>query len=261
MPEEPMSTISLRLLSVPFNGILVRYRASYHAKAAVDVLVFTLFWPLMDARKVYLSPSPRYTVVGLESHLRVAIHHFPSTVIRYACVVGVALLGTIIIAPLEVMATRLALQRNYGGPAFLDTPPTEEAQAPNVIEEKAAYPVDKPVQVPPAPQTVETVPTVANTDPERGLAIESNDIVVQGVQVFLIRPPSLMDPSLRSENEPYSGLVDCFKKICAEEGWPVLVSHVVLSSPGKFRVIVDRLRKHARRLLSMDQRGHLVRWM
>ncbi|KAJ7364179.1 hypothetical protein DFH08DRAFT_268026 [Mycena albidolilacea] len=344
------------VLSVPFNGILVRYRAASHPKASVKggsvppaptfismfkrvwrlqgveglsrglmpAIVFTLFW-LFGLPKLYLSPSPPlsrrvslgsgvvstlfYTILivtvyrAITSprkldilHAREALHILFSaherkkpwvilqipgllpalfinfglyhginqpvcTVImpdyanyssleyatRSAGLVLLALLSTAICAPLEVITTRLALQRNYGGPAFVDdptapnntesaaaipvvrpapvvSPPVAEVTAsetqaqietavePEPLSEKVDYPVEKSVETASAAQSVETVPATTpaatnGTDMERGqLTIDSDDVVVH----------------LRSENEPYLGLVDCAKKIVAEEGWPVL---------------------------------------
>ncbi|KAJ6507993.1 mitochondrial carrier [Mycena vitilis] len=90
--------------------------------------------------------------------------------IRNALLVLVTLLSTIVSAPLELIATRLALQRNYGGLVF-----GEDSAAMN--------------------------------------AAESGAVAAAPVQFI---------PGLRSENEPYSGLIDCAKKIITEEGWPVL---------------------------------------
>ncbi|KAJ7903383.1 hypothetical protein B0H14DRAFT_2664755 [Mycena olivaceomarginata] len=352
------------VLSVPFNGILVRYRAASHSKASVEdgsvplaptfismskrvwrlqgveglsrglmptiatTMFFTLFW-LYGMPKLYLSPSPPLSArVSLNSdviatlfysifivtvyraitsprkldilnarealHILFSAHErkkpwvilqipglLPALFINFGLYHGViqpmstvimpfyknfgsleyalrsvglvllALLSTAICAPLEVITTRLALQRNYGGPAFVDDP-----TAPNDTESTAAIPVVQPapvvsrpvVEVPasetqaqietavePEPlsekvayprvaQSVETVPTATpaatnGTDLEHGqVAVDTDDVVVH----------------LRGENEPYLGLVDCAKKIIAEEGWPVLYRMWFLTFLGSF---------------------------
>ncbi|KAJ6531935.1 hypothetical protein B0H19DRAFT_1189241 [Mycena capillaripes] len=399
------------VLSVPFNSILVRYRAASHPKAAVEdgsipppptfismakrvwrlqgvegltkglmptlmaTFFFTLMWPF-GWFKLYLSPSsPTTTRVGPSSSLiytliytiilvttyraiatprkldvlnaREALHilfsaherkkpwvifqipgllpalflnlgifHFIVSplrdlirpwwlhdyspledVLRNAGLVLLAMLSTIVSAPLEVIVTRLALQRNYGGltlvdgseiivaasetlvdasetrnagefavaapvaqsPPVVTSPPipvsvetAPAAQLPAAVEtgllseevdylaenqventptpiptipvsvkttpgetdslsEKADYPVENPVENPPAPpqfrENVVISSAADGVDLERGLLpVNSDDVVVH----------------LRSENEPYLGLVDCAKRIIAEEGWPVL---------------------------------------
>ncbi|KAJ7446923.1 mitochondrial carrier domain-containing protein [Mycena galericulata] len=293
-------------LAVPFNGILVRYRASYHPKAQVEngslppapsfitmakrvwrhqglggltkglipTIVSSLFLSMLSpvmVFKFYLSPSPYYTRSLFSSFLaalfyiicivtvyrfallilcdgaivtprkldplnaREALHviysaherknpgaiyqipglfpvvlanlamhkfvlHLRELILRdwplrpdsdpleYAfrevCFVLVSVLGTIIVAPLEVITTRLVLQRNYGGPSFDDTP-----------TETAEILVEKPAQV-------------------------------------LAAPPQLL--ALRNENEPYSGLFDCLKTIYAEEGWLVLYRMWLLTFLGLY---------------------------
>ncbi|KAJ7861746.1 hypothetical protein B0H14DRAFT_2741804 [Mycena olivaceomarginata] len=306
------------VLSVPFNGILVRYRAASHPKLSVEdgsvppaptfimptiaaTMFFTLFW-LYGMPKLYLSPSPPLSArVSLNTdviatlfytifivtvyraitsprkldilnarealHILFSAHErkkpwvilqipglLPALFINFGLYHGViqpmstvimpfyknfssleyalrsvglvllALLSTAICAPLEVITTRLALQRNYGGPAFVDDP-----TAPNDTESAAAIPVVQPAPVVsppvvemPASETqaqietasVETVPTATpaatnGTDLEHGqVAVDTDDIVVH----------------LRGENELYLGLVDCAKKIIAEEGWPVFIA-------------------------------------
>ncbi|KAJ6513094.1 hypothetical protein C8R45DRAFT_962426 [Mycena sanguinolenta] len=337
----------LTVLTVPFNGIVVRYRAASHPKASVEdgsipppptifnmtkrvwrlqgvegltrglmatigaLLFFLLFWRL-SFFKVYISPSPPfdpwYPISNLIStaiytiflvtiyrsitsprkldvlnarealHVLFSLHERkkPWTIlqtpgllaalfinlgvyyfftkpltdillpwhmnfsaaeyaIRYAGVILVALLATIVRAPLEVIATRLALQRNYGGVEFVDdstnmvsaplvdvpTPPGDLGSPVAQVE----YPVEKPVEttaatVQPIQPVPVTPPAASNgTDLERGpLAIDSDDFVVH----------------LHSENEPYLGLLDCAKRIAAEEGWPVLYRMWFLTFLGNF---------------------------
>ncbi|KAJ7650140.1 mitochondrial carrier domain-containing protein [Roridomyces roridus] len=274
-----MSSFLLLLLNVPFNGVLVRYRASYHPKAAVDdgsvspaptfiglarrvwqkqgfggltrgffptllaATLLTFFWPLNEY-KMYLSPSlcnsrgllsavisaPFYTLAIITVYRAIVtprtldplnareslhvlfsaqerkrpwtLYQIPGLLpallghlvirrfildyarrrilplwgryeskehaVRYACFTLAVLLATIVLAPLEVMTTRLVLQR------------TMETLPP-------------PVQAVDGEKTVEPAT----------VTIDSDDIVVR-------------------LNDPYSGIVDCFQKIRTEEGWPVL---------------------------------------
>ncbi|KAF7374774.1 Mitochondrial carrier [Mycena sanguinolenta] len=350
------------VLTVPFNGVVVRYRAASHPKASVEdgsipppptflnmtkrvwrlqgiegftrglmptigVIVFSMLFWRFDFTKVYASPSPPFdSWAGLISNLvstfiyavflvaiyrsitsprkldvlnarealhvlfslherkkpwvifqtpgllaalliNLGVHHlFTQPLINilissnmYFSTTGesgitggfmlVALLATIVRAPLEVITTRLALQRNYGGIEFVDaispavestvtqvapspaatSPPTAAQETQKTVEtelsEKVEYPVEKPVETTTAPvQPVQTVPvappaTPNGADLERGpLAIDSDDIVVH----------------LHNENEPYLGLLDCAKRIVAEEGWPVLYRMWFLSFLGSF---------------------------
>jgi hypothetical protein len=138
------------------------------------------------------------------------------TVLRNVLLTVAVLFCTIVTAPLEVIATRLALQRNYGGltltadnasdaesalavtaetPAAVSTPVSpvlvpgqvQEAQTPATtdvegsLSEKALYPVDKPEEGPTVAAQPAFVPA-APTDLERGpITISSDDIVVQYV--------------------------------------------------------------------------------
>ncbi|KAF7336730.1 Mitochondrial carrier [Mycena venus] len=333
------------VFSVPFNSVLVRYRAASHPKASVEdgsisppptfismakrvwrlqgtegltrglmptlgaTLFYTMFWPFWWF-KLYLSPSASISMrVSLVSSListliytmflvttyraitsprkldilnaREALHilfsaherkkpwaifqipgllpamvlnfgfyHFiirpMGTVIlpwrwpqdfspieyalRYAGLVCLAFLSTVVCAPLEVIVTRLALQRNYGGHAFVDdsvaaahddvestareTPVVQpavtsspvvvpvytspEAQIPPPVKpepssEKVAFPDEKPVEPTPVDaQPLETAPSSAphEVDLERGPLSIDSDDIVV---------------HLRSENDPYLG--------------------------------------------------------
>jgi hypothetical protein len=124
-----------------------------------------------------------------------------------------ALLSTAICTPLEVITTRLALQRNYGGPAFVDDPtapndtesaaaiivvqpapvvsppvvevPASETQAqietavePEPLSQKAVHPAEKPVETAPGvAQSVETVPT-ATPAATNGTDLEHGQVAV-----------------------------------------------------------------------------------
>ncbi|KAJ7678947.1 mitochondrial carrier [Mycena polygramma] len=106
--------------------------------------------------------------------------------IRNVLLVLVTLLSTIVSAPLELIVTRLALQRNYGGLVF-----GEDSAAMNAAESGAVA----------------------------------------------VAPPSSNALHLRSENDPYLGLIDCAKKIIAEEGWPVLYRMWFLTFLGNFVLV------------------------
>ncbi|KAG1765319.1 mitochondrial carrier [Suillus occidentalis] len=83
----------------------------------------------------------------------------------------IALLSTIILTPLEVIAIRLSIQRNHAAPEFNSISQEEEGDA----DEATEY---------------------------------------AGVEEDVI--------GLRTEREPYVGLIDCGKRIIEEEGWGAL---------------------------------------
>ncbi|KAK7033244.1 mitochondrial carrier [Favolaschia claudopus] len=181
------------------------------------------------------------------------IYSFKEEWIRRAGLVVLALFSTAICTPLEVIATRLALQRNYGGLAIIGeatpaqntvapaaTPSNEAAvqlppapvdvvsetptQPADPVAEKPEYPVDKPAETA-APLIADmatqlVVPADSERDLERGLTpfVDSDDVVVH----------------LHNENEPYLGLVDCYKRIVAEEGWEVLYRMWFVTFLGSF---------------------------
>lgn len=93
---------------------------------------------------------------------------------RLAIYVAVVFFSTAVLCPLEVIATRISLQRNYSG---------------------SAEPVD-------------TLPQA-----------ESGDADVNGVQYSGQEEDVI---GLRSEDDPYTGLIDCGKRIIKEEGVGVL---------------------------------------
>ncbi|KAI0047776.1 hypothetical protein FA95DRAFT_1558767 [Auriscalpium vulgare] len=84
---------------------------------------------------------------------------------------AIAFISTTILCPLEVIATKLAVQRNHASPEFNSVAQEEEGDA----EELAEY---------------------------------------SGAEEDVI--------GLRSEEDPYLGLVDCFQRIVQEEGWRAL---------------------------------------
>ncbi|KAF8554162.1 hypothetical protein OG21DRAFT_1497198 [Imleria badia] len=121
-----------------------------------------------------------YVVLGLRTvrHLLVpelSQPGFPSrddvSPVRLAIFFVLALASTVVLAPLEVIAIRLAIQRNHAAPEFNSVAQEEEGDA----EEAAEY---------------------------------------SGIDEDVI--------GLRTEREPYVGLVDCAKRIIDEEGWSAL---------------------------------------
>ncbi|KAF9227393.1 hypothetical protein BS17DRAFT_775408 [Gyrodon lividus] len=93
------------------------------------------------------------------------------SMVKLAIFLGLALASTAILAPLEVIAIRLAIQRNHAAPEFNSISQEEDGDA----EEATEY---------------------AGVD---------EDVI-----------------GLRTEREPYTGLVDCAKRIIDEEGWGAL---------------------------------------
>jgi len=90
---------------------------------------------------------------------------------RLALYFVIVLLSTGILTPLEVIATRLAIQRNHASPEFNSVSQEEEGDAEEVAEYAGA----------------------------------EEDVI-----------------GLRSEKDPYMGMVDCAKRIVDEEGWRTL---------------------------------------
>ncbi|KIJ61321.1 hypothetical protein HYDPIDRAFT_42724 [Hydnomerulius pinastri MD-312] len=93
------------------------------------------------------------------------------SMVKLAIFFVLALGSTVVLAPLEVIAIRLAIQRNHAAPEFNSISQEEEGDA----EEATEY---------------------AGVD---------EDVI-----------------GLRTEREPYIGLVDCAKRIIDEEGWSAL---------------------------------------
>ncbi|KIL00697.1 hypothetical protein PAXRUDRAFT_821382 [Paxillus rubicundulus Ve08.2h10] len=93
------------------------------------------------------------------------------SVVKLAIFLCLSLASTAILAPLEVIAIRLAIQRNHAAPEFNSISQEEDGDA----EEATEY---------------------AGVD---------EDVI-----------------GLRTEREPYTGLVDCAKRIIDEEGWSAL---------------------------------------
>lgn len=100
-----------------------------------------------------------------------------------------ALASTVVLTPLEVISVRLAIQRNHAAPEFNSISQEEDGDA----EEAMEY---------------------AGVD---------EDVIGYVLKVY--REPSSSEfesISLRTEREPYIGLVECAKRIIDEEGWSAL---------------------------------------
>ncbi|KAF8444559.1 hypothetical protein L210DRAFT_3394255 [Boletus edulis BED1] len=93
------------------------------------------------------------------------------SVVKLTIYFVLVLVSTVVLTPLEVIATRLAIQRNHAAPEFNSVAQEEEGDT----EEATEY------------------------------AGMNEDVI-----------------GLRSEREPYIGLVDCGKRIVDEEGWSAL---------------------------------------
>ncbi|KAJ6576635.1 hypothetical protein DFH09DRAFT_1078206 [Mycena vulgaris] len=182
-----------------------------------------------------------FNIFVLRPLRELAVPYAPFSGLEYAVPeiirVVVVLFATIVLAPLEVIVTRLALQRNYGGLAFIgdldvESPPAAAAQsAPLVaffpilvavesnpeadmtepLSEKTTYPVKKSADG----QTVTVQPEILVAPPPTGTNSPGTDLERGPVMVE-------SDGVVVHENAPYLGLLDCGKRIIAEEGWPVL---------------------------------------
>jgi len=121
-----------------------------------------------------------YVVLGLRSIRRLLLPQlsetgFPRTddisYVKLGIFATIALLSTFILTPLEVIAIRLAIQRNHAAPEFNSVAQEEEGDAEEAVE-------------------------------------------YAGVEEDVI--------GLRSERDPYVGMIDCGKRIIDEEGWAAL---------------------------------------
>ena len=101
-----------------------------------------------------------------------------------------ALASTAILAPLQVIAIRLATQRNHTTPEFNSVSQEEEGDTEGTLEYSG---MDEDV--------IRYVLTWFNKEPF-------------GTEIRI--------SSLRTEQEPYTGVVDCAKRIVVEEGWRAL---------------------------------------
>ena len=101
-----------------------------------------------------------------------------------------ALASTVVLTPLEVISTRLAIQRNHAAPEFNSVSQEEEVDAEEAVE-------------------------YAGVD---------EDVIGYVLKVWLgtASDAETKFHSLRTEREPYIGMVDCAKRIIDEEGWSAL---------------------------------------
>lgn len=100
----------------------------------------------------------------------------------YFIIVAIA---TIVLAPLEVIATRLAIQRNHASSEYNSVPQGAENDGEDTVE-------------------------YSGTD---------EDVIGCVLPSFLTpKRKTNLFPSLRHEGDPYNGLVDCAKRIMDEEG-------------------------------------------
>ncbi|KAH7909320.1 mitochondrial carrier [Hygrophoropsis aurantiaca] len=121
-----------------------------------------------------------YVVLGLRSIRQLLLPEIASgtltrsediSIVKLSIFFAIALLSTVILAPLEVAAIRLAIQRNHAVPEFNSISQEEDGDAEESMEYSGA----------------------------------EEDVI-----------------GLRTEREPYIGLVDCLKRIIDEEGWGAL---------------------------------------
>jgi hypothetical protein len=171
--------LSLPTVILTYRAITTPYKLSY--------------WNAMQAFRVLLTPTERrrpwilYLTPGLLAaqvlHISIVVlflgplrRHFdlsfkePATFLSAAAYAVIVALSTIILTPLEVIVTRLAIQRNHASAEYNSVSQEVEGDGENV--------------------------------PEYG---GEEDVM-----------------GLRSEGDPYLGLVDCAKRMVDEEGWSSL---------------------------------------
>ena len=109
--------------------------------------------------------------------------------VKLVIFIVIALLSTAILTPLEVIAIRLSIQRNHAAPEFNSIAQEENGDGEEVTEYAGA-----------------------------------DEDVIGYVTLFswFSFPITFHKCSLRSEREPYVGLVNCAKRIIDEEGWSAL---------------------------------------
>jgi hypothetical protein len=108
------------------------------------------------------------------------------SLVKFIVFFVIALLSTAILTPLEVIAVRLSIQRNHAAPEFNSISQEEDGDTEEATEYAGA---DEDV--------IGYVPCLFG---------------------FLL----IHKCSLRTDREPYVGLVDCAKRITDEEGWGAL---------------------------------------
>lgn len=134
---------------------------------------------------LFLGPIRKLLLPGLSKPV-------PSDIsfVRFAIYFIILCLGVAVLTPLEVIATRLAIQRNHASREYNSVSQEVEGDAEDVAEYSGT----------------------------------EEDVIGYVLSIcFLVRSVYLTTYlRLRQENDPYSGLVDCAKSIIAEEGWTTL---------------------------------------
>jgi len=106
----------------------------------------------------------------------------------FAKVIAVACLSRVVLSPLQIIATRLSIQRNHGMPEHNPLISQDVSDSEEVTEHASA----------------------------------GEDVIWYVPCHFF---PSIIPAdgySLRTDREPYAGLIDCGKRIIDEEGWCAL---------------------------------------
>ncbi|KAM6502237.1 Mitochondrial carrier domain containing protein [Amanita muscaria] len=177
-----MYSILLMLMSLPtailtYRAITTPYRLSYYN----IVQSFRVLLTPTERRRpwtIYLTPGLlaaqvlhiSIVVLGLGSLRRVLLPTIQASTVNVVIYVVLVALATMFLTPLEVIATRLAIQRNHASAEYNSVSQEIEGDTDNV--------------------------------PEYG---NEEDVI-----------------GLRSEGDPYLGLIDCAKRIVDEEGWSTL---------------------------------------
>lgn len=229
-------------------------RNSWRAIYAIPGLLPALFlevvlrWLFLQLGHQLLQPfdlGPRYPSRKAQ---------YETTELSIGICLAVASFATVFLAPLEVIVTRLAIQRNYG-PALKPKPAeasikpsqtevvdlekgvvagekasvvfdaTEEKNESSKVREVAAEARVSEKDVPVSPTTgvdPETADTDADLEPATN--IEPGDSAVIRYAYYFVFPVSLRLTlhRLRNENEQYTGLINCAKTIIKDEGWKPL---------------------------------------
>lgn len=115
--------------------------------------------------------------------------------VKVGIMLAVGLLSTFILCPLEVIAAKLAIQRNHAAPEYNSVAQEVEDDA-VVGEEYAEY-------------------SGAEED-------VIGYVVANSLHAYPLNDAVIIVDRLRNERDPYLGLVDCVKKVTQEEGWSAL---------------------------------------
>lgn len=148
--------------------------------AQVLLVAYTAFF--LTAIRAFLLPRPSADELSLNT-------------VKFGIYLFIELLSTVVLCPLEVISTKLAIQRNHAAPEY------------NSVEQEAED---------------DTLDGEEYTEYSG-----AEEDVIGSVACPLVRSSNGCSPShqsrrLRHEKDPYLGLVDCAKKIIDEEGWKAL---------------------------------------